>query len=198
MCAETVTSLNIEVTDSELMKRLAEGDDPALNDLMQRWRVRLASFLYKMTGNAESAADLTQETFVKLYQARMRYRPEGKFSTYLFAIGVNLARNHARWKSRHPTVSLDEVREDGSHLLEAQDPGLTPEDAAALAEQIRAVHGAFLALPSGLREAMTLFIYEGMSYTEIASAVGCSAKAAETRIYRARQILKEVLKEVST
>ena len=102
----------MEVTDSELMQCLAGGDDLALNALMQRWRERLASFLYKMTGNVESAADLTQETFVKLYQVRNRYRPDGKFSSFLFAIGVNLARNHARWKSRHPTISLDEARDD--------------------------------------------------------------------------------------
>ncbi len=196
MRAEAVSPLNMEVTDSELMQCLAGGDDLALNALMQRWRERLASFLYKMTGNVESAADLTQETFVKLYQVRNRYRPDGKFSSFLFAIGVNLARNHARWKSRHPTISLDEARDDGSCILELRDTGLTPEDAAASAEKIKAVHGAFLVLPADLREAMTLFIYEDMSYAEISSVVGCSVKAAETRIYRARQILKEKLKDI--
>jgi RNA polymerase sigma-70 factor (ECF subfamily) len=149
-----------------------------------------------MTSHPESAADLTQETFVKLYQARTRYRPDGKFSTYLFAIASNLGRNHARWKKRHPTVSLDEDADCGVALTEAIDPGQTPEEAAASAERMRSIQKAFQALPDDLREAMTLFIHEGMGYAEIAAVAGCSAKAAETRIYRARQILKENLKHI--
>lgn len=196
MRARTALPLNMEATDSELMERLAAGEDLALTALMSRWRERVAAFLYKMTGHAESAADLAQETFVKLYQGRSRYRPEGKFSTYLFAIALNLARNHARWKKRHPTVSLDQAREDGSCVLEAPDTGLTPESAALLTERMKAVQEAFQTLPDDLREAMTLFIYEDMSYAEIALVAGCSAKAAETRIYRARQILKEQLKHI--
>jgi RNA polymerase sigma-70 factor, ECF subfamily len=98
----------MEATDTELMTRLAQGDDLALNALMTRWGERVASFLYRMTGNPATAADLAQETFVKLYQARYRYRAAGKFSTYLFAIAANLERNHARWKMRHPTVSIDQ------------------------------------------------------------------------------------------
>src|SRR5688572_13207869 len=97
----------MEASDPELMARLSAGDDLALNALMDRWGGRVAGFLHKMTGQHEAAADLAQETFVKLYQARGRYRPSGNFSTYLFAIASNLARNHARWKSRHPTVSID-------------------------------------------------------------------------------------------
>jgi len=186
----------MECTDTELMARLAGGDDLALNALMLRWRDRVAAFLYKMTGNGASAADLAQETFVKLYQARDRYRTEAKFSTYLFSIAANLGRNHARWTKRHPTVSLDQDREGISYSAQAIDQGQTPEESAASKERLRAVHTAFMTLPEELRETMTLFIYEDMSYAEISDTLGCSPKAAETRIYRARQILKEKLKDL--
>jgi RNA polymerase sigma-70 factor (ECF subfamily) len=185
----------MEVSDSELMTRLARGEDLALNSLMDRWAERVASFLHRMTGRRDVAVDLAQETFVKLYHARARYRPTGNFSTYLFAIAANLARNHARWQSRHPTVSLDATSEDGGPALpEVADPSQTPEQAAESADRIRAVHQAFLGLSPDLREAMTLFIHEGLGYAEIASISGCSPKSVETRIYRARQILKEQLK----
>lgn len=188
----------MDASEPELMERLAGGDDLALNVLMDRWGERVAAFLHKMTGNRETAVDLAQETFVKLYQARDRYRPGGAFSTYLFAIAANLARNHARWKSRHPTLSLDATADDGGACLpEATDPNQTPEQAAQAAEKIRAVHAAFLRLPEDLREAMTLFIHEDMGYADIAAVAGCSAKAIETRIYRARQLLREELKELS-
>ncbi len=186
----------MEVTDPELMLRLADGDDLALNLLMDRWGGRLSGFLYKMTGHRDTAVDLAQETFVRLYQARDRYHDGGNFSTYLFAIASNLARNHARWKSRHPTVSMDGVRDDGTAALpELADLKATPDEAARSSEKIRAVHEAFQRLPPDLREAMSLFVYEGMGYAEIASIAQCSSKAVETRIYRARQILKERLGE---
>ena len=186
----------MEPTDAELMSRLVAGDDLALNELMARWRDRVASFLFRMTSHSGTAADLTQETFVNLHQARHRYRPDGKFSAWLFTIAANVSRHHARWKSRHPTVSLDQKFDDGLLLAELIDPGQTPEEAAATSECLSAVHQAFQSLPADLREAMSLFIYEDMSYVMVATVTGCSAKAAEMRIYRARQSLKVQLKDI--
>lgn len=187
----------MDVSDSELMSRLAAGEDPALNAIMSRWSGRVSSFLFRMTGSREAAADLAQETFVKLYQARARYRPQGNFSTWLFAIAANLARNHSRWKSRHPTVSLDATDADGAEFFpEPADPNRTPGESAIAREKSAAVNRAILALAADLREALTLFIHEGLGYSEIAELTGCSAKAVETRIYRARQILKEQLKDL--
>ena len=186
-----------EVSDSELMERLANGDDFALNALMDRWANRVTAFLYKTTGQREASVDLAQETFVKLYQARERYQSSGTFSTYLFAIASNLAKNHLRWKSRHPTVSMDAADENsGSSLPEAVDSNCNPVEAAEAGEKFRVIHDAFLSLPHDLREAMSLFIYEGMGYAEIATVSGCSLKAVETRIYRARQLLKEQLMDL--
>lgn len=187
----------MDVTDSELMLRLAAGDDLALNALMTRWSGRVAAFLFRMTGQREVAVDLAQETFVKLYQARARYKPRGNFSTYLFAIAANLARNHARWKTRHPTVSLDANATDGAeYVCEPVDPGQTPGEAALARERSATVNRAIISLPLDLREAITLFICEGLGYAEIAELTRCSPKAVETRIYRARLILKERLKDL--
>ena len=187
----------MDAPDSELMARLAAGDDLALNALMARWSDRVVAFLFQMTGQREAAADLAQEVFVKLYQARKRFRPQGQFSTWLFAIAANLARNHARWTSRHPTVSLDATDPAGAQLLpEATDPRHTPGEAAVAREKSAAVNAAVLALPLDLREALTLLVHEDMSYAQIAQLAGCSPKAVETRIYRARQILKQQLQEL--
>lgn len=187
----------VEIPDVDLMLKLASGDDFALNALMDRWGNRVTAFLLKMTGQRETAVDLAQETFIKLYQARSRYKPTGTFSTYLFSIASNLARNHARWKVRHPMLSMDAVSEDeGREIPEPVDPRRTPEEIASAKEKTCAVHEAFLRLPADLREAMTLFIYEEMSYAEIAAIGQCSVKAVETRIYRARQLLKEQLQDL--
>jgi len=187
----------MDAPDAELMSRLATGDDLALNEIMSRWSGRVSAFLYRMTGQRETAVDLAQETFVKLYQARGRYRPQGNFSTYLFAIAANLARNHSRWKARHPTVSLDATDAEGVDIFpEPAHPGKTPEEATLSRETSATVNRAILELSVDLRESLTLFIHEGLGYSEIAELTGCSSKAIETRIYRARQILKEKLKDL--
>ncbi|MGD7653729.1 MAG: RNA polymerase sigma factor [Verrucomicrobiales bacterium] len=180
------------VPDPELMARLAAGEDQALNQLMDRWSKRVIAFLFRMTGNRDRAVELAQETFVKLYQARGRYRPGGKFSTWLFAIAANLARNELRWRARHPTVPLESEEAGAGPAAER-----TPDEQAAARERIAAVHQAILALPPDLRQALTLFTYEGMSYAEIAKLSRCSAKAVETRIYRARRTLKDQLGHLS-
>lgn len=177
------------------MTALQAGDDTALTELMNRWSGRVAAYLQRLTGEAEVALELAQEVFVRVYQHRARYRPRAAFSTWLFTIATNLARQHRRWRGRHPTVSWHEPAGEGRALPEPVAGGLTPAAAAVSAETLRAVEAAFAALPLELREAMSLFIYEGLSYVEIAAITGGSPKAVETRIYRARQKLKTALAE---
>lgn len=195
---EALPTMATETGDHELMARLANGDDLALNVLMRRWSDRIVSFLYRMTGRHDAAVDLAQETFVKLYQARGRYRPRGgEFSTWLFTIASNLAKNQARWRSRHPEVSLDAVAEDGTRSLpEPCSAVASPDQVAVSRETDLQVRAAILALPSDLREALLLFTHEQLGYADIAHITRCSPKAVETRIYRARQILKERLKDL--
>jgi RNA polymerase sigma-70 factor (ECF subfamily) len=177
--------------DILLMQRLASGEDLALNTLMSRWRERVAAFLLRMVGDHATAMDLTQEAFVRLYTSRHSYRPAAAFSTYLFHIAANLARSHARWKGRHPTVPL--MDEEGVMIHEPADPQPTPDAAAELKEKTALVNQAIAALPAELREALLLFTVEQMSHAEIAAALRCSVKAVEVRVYRARQMLRQML-----
>lgn len=182
--------------DVVLMQRLAGGEDLALNELMSRWRGRIGAFLLRMVGDHATAMDLTQETFVRLYTSRHRYRPAAAFSTYLFHIAANLARSHARWKGRHPTVAME--NREGDLIHEPVDPQMTPDAAAVLHEKTAMVNRALSALPPDLREALLLFTVEGMSHAEIAAALGCTPKAVEVRVYRARQALREALARLPT
>jgi RNA polymerase sigma-70 factor (ECF subfamily) len=100
------------------MSRSREGDGLALNEIMDRWQRRLTSYLIRLTGSEAVAMDLAQETFVRVYQNRARYRPTGAFSTWLFAIASNLARHHIRWKIRHPSLSIDAFSEERPAIAE--------------------------------------------------------------------------------
>lgn len=181
--------------DASAMSRLAAGEDSALTELMHRWKGRVAAFLLRMTGNHATAGDLAQETFVRLYQSRTRYKPSASFASYLFSIAANLARNHHRWTARHPT---ERAQERFEHGCEPMSEGASPDEALEHSEISRTVQCAVQSLPSDLRETLVLFTYQELGYHEIAAAVGCSAKAVETRLYRARQILREKLQHLAS
>lgn len=180
--------------DTAAMQRLAAGDDLALNEIMDRWKERICAFLLRMTADHAAAVDLTEETFVKLYHARSRYKPAGSFRSFLFSIAANLARNFRRWRARHPTVAMDDVQ---SLASEPADRGPTPAKSLERMEIVRAVQHAVQALPRELREAMILFTYHDLGYQEIAVIAGCSSKAVETRIHRARKMLAAALRDLA-
>lgn len=178
--------------DCELMLRLRNGDDLALNELMCRWQRPLVSFLYRYVGSESEALDLAQETFVRVFQKRSAYTPKSKFSTWLFAIASNLARNFLRWQRRHPVVALDAAT--GATLADrVPSPADSPAVTAERNDLASAVREHIQALPHPLKTVVLLFEYEDLGYAEIAKVLGCSPKAVETRLYRARRILREKL-----
>jgi RNA polymerase sigma-70 factor, ECF subfamily len=186
-------SVQHEDPDVRAMSRLRDGDDLALDEIMDRWQRRLTSYLVRMTGSETVAIDLAEETFVRVYQSRTRYRPTGAFSTWLFAIASNLARHHLRWRLRHPSISIDAPA--GEHSIAENLPASAPDPSVRLEEDERAdaVRKAISELPPDLREVLILCEYEDMSYSQVAKIQSCSEKAVETRLYRARGILRKKL-----
>jgi RNA polymerase sigma-70 factor (ECF subfamily) len=185
-----------DALDRADMERLAAGQDTALNDLMERHATPVFHFLCRMVGNEDDANDLAQETFVRVFRARASFRTSEKFSTWLFTIAANLARNHFRWRSRHPNVSLEtetgESEQTLGSTLSAGEP--VPNEQALVTERAEAVRAAVGKLPEDLREAVVLCEWEELSAAEAAVILEATPKAVESRLYRARQILREKLK----
>lgn len=179
--------------DVDAMARLADGDDLALNEIMDRWASRLGAYLVRFLGNATEATDLVQETFVAVYRARAQYRPTARFSSWIFGIASNLARQKLRWRRRHPEVALNLDFEESSFTHCQNQLPADPSTELQAGETASAIRSAVLALPPELRKPLVLGIYEEMSQAEIAHILKCSTKAVETRIYRAKQILRKAL-----
>jgi RNA polymerase sigma-70 factor (ECF subfamily) len=186
-----------DARDRADMERLAADHDAALNDLMERHATPVFHFLCRMVGNKDDANDLAQETFARVFRARASFRTSEKFSTWLFTIAANLARNHFRWRSRHPNVSLEAEAGDTEQTLgstlPANDPA--PNEQALTAERAEAVRTAVSKLPEDLREAVVLCEWQELSMAEAAMILETTPKAVESRLYRARQILRERLKQ---
>lgn len=183
-----------DALDAQEMARLAGGQDSALNDLMERHAPRLYNYLLRSLQDESDAADLAQETFVRVYQNRARFDPAQRFSTWLYAIASNLVRSRFRWRSRHPQVSLDAAAEGSVPLTEhLPDPLAIPGETLEAGERAEAVRKAIGQLPEDLRLPLVLAEYEEKSQAEIAAILDCSVKAVETRIYRARKQLRQSL-----
>jgi RNA polymerase sigma factor (sigma-70 family) len=189
-------TIDANARDRADMERLAAGHDAALNDLMERHATPLFHFLYRMLGNEEDANDLSQETFVRVFRARTSFRTGEKFSTWLYTIAANLARNHFRWRSRHPNISLEtenaETEQTLGSTLSSDAPA--PNEQALAAECAATVRAAVGKLPEDLREAIVLCQWEERSVAEAAVILEATPKAVESRLYRARQLLRERLK----
>jgi RNA polymerase sigma-70 factor, ECF subfamily len=181
--------------DLECMVRLREGDDLALNELMERWQKPLHSFILRYVGNHRDSIELAAETFVRVYQHRSRFNFKSKFSTWLLTIATNLCRHHARWRQRHPTISLDDAASSDEvsdeHLFISAEE--IPSALASRAELAKLVREEIQKLPHDLKTAVLLFAYDELSYAEIGEILRCTPKAVETRLYRVRKLLAKSL-----
>jgi RNA polymerase sigma-70 factor (ECF subfamily) len=181
--------------DHSCMVRLIAGDDLALNELMERWQKPLHRFILRYVGNNADSIELAEETFVRVYHHRSRFNFQSKFSTWLLTIATNLCRHHARWRTRHPTISLD----DPASLDEVSDDNLLispdeiPSALASRTELATLVKEEIGKLPHDLKTAVLLFAYDNLAYAEIAVIMGCTPKAVETRLYRGRKLLAKRL-----
>lgn len=176
--------------DITLMAAIGAGNERALALLIDRWKGPLLNFFYRSTSSREVAEDLAQVTFIRLYRAAPSYTPQAKFSTFLFHIARRLLINEFRRRQRKPAEAADPADLDAAHA--AHGTGT----AAALAEIEEAFQLALVDLPENQRTALLLLKQQELSYDEIARLMGASESAVKTWIFRARQALKEKLRDI--
>lgn len=186
---------NTDDADRQDMARLAAGHDASLNELMDRHGERLFHYLLRLLRNESDAADMAQESFVRVYQHRAEFDGERRFSTWLYTIATNLARDRHRWRDRHPEVSLENENAETGHSLREHipEPNADPSESLVVKERGDLVRQAVSTLPEDLRVPLVLSAYEEQSHAEIGTVLGCTAKAVEMKLYRARQELRKRL-----
>ena len=166
---------------------------------MVRWEGPLFAFAWRYVQNVADAQDLVAETFVRLHQQRTKLNADTRLSAWLYTVLTHLCHNHYRWRRRHPSVSL-EAPDPSTGLSQAdqipcQSPG--PVHYIERNEQIDSLRAAIDRLPHELKTTLLLHHYEHLSYREIASITSCSERGVETRLYRAKQRLREDLEQNS-
>ena len=180
------------------MLRAKDGDETAFAELVKNYQERLISVFYHLLQNQETAEDLAQEVFLRIYRARNGYEPTAKFSTWLFKIANNLANNSRRSRGRRKEVTLD-VRDSGPMGLRpeeqilAEKSGLMPTRQLDKHEMQRIVQAALAELNERQRLAVLLHKFEEMSYADIGATMEMSPQAVKSLLSRARDNLRAKL-----
>ncbi len=183
--------------DLKAIEQIRRGDEEGLRHLMSRHREALFRFAYRYTRNEADAAEIAVETFTRVYRNAGRFRPGAKVSTWLFAIARNLCIDHIRRMSRRrDRVSLDAPSGPngaaGLHEI-IPDPARQPAESLEMNEELNAIERAIDALPHRLKIPFIFCVLEEHSQEECAAMLNTNRKTVETRIYRARRTLKNML-----
>ncbi|MBI5149469.1 MAG: sigma-70 family RNA polymerase sigma factor [Candidatus Omnitrophica bacterium] len=186
--------------DVRLMLDFQGGDKASFEALMRKYYPRLLNFIYRFTGSAELAEDLTQEVFLKVYSASTAYRPKSKFQTWVYTIAKNISLNELRRHKKTP-LSLDEpfLSEDGPVQRQLEDTQTPRADEQMLRDETSAaVRAAINSLPENQRVAVILRRYEQFSYEEIGQTMQMSVKAVKSLLSRGKENLKNKLTPAGT
>lgn len=177
-------------TDRELVLRALGGHQPSYSELMARHREAVYRVARHHTGDEGEALDITQEAFISAFASLNRFDPDRPFRAWLLRIAINKCRD---WARRRAVRRLFRMAKPLDDALDVADQGQDPESAAISARELTRISAAVAALPANLKDPLILCRIEGMSMAEAAQVLGISEKAVETRIYRARQKLSEIL-----
>ena len=196
--SSSIPSLNMtdefSYSDEELIARFQDGDEQAYVELVNRYRNRLMTFVYRFVNDMEKAEDIVQDTLMKLYTHGHYYRNIAKFSTWIYTIAGNFAKTELRRKKRHKVTNLSQM---GFDDREYQLPSVEPETGETAQGHFaeKKIQMAIQELPLHFRTVVILRDIQELSYEEISKIVDVPLGTVKSRINRARLQLQEPLKE---
>jgi len=188
--ARGAKSLSDKEIDMALVERVQRGDKSAYDLLVLKYQHKIGHLVSRYVHDMHESQDVTQEAFIKAYRGLKNFRGDSAFYTWLYRIAINTAKNHLVTMGRKISdTGIDaadaEQYDSGSALRE----NATPERVMATEEIANVVQSSIQALPADLREAIMLREFEGLTYEEIAVAMGCPIGTVRSRIFRAREAI---------
>jgi RNA polymerase sigma-70 factor (ECF subfamily) len=185
------------LTDEELILEVQKGNNVCFDILVDRFKLRLYNYLYRMVGDPDEAEELAQETFVKAYIHAEKYKTIAKFSTWLYTIGTNLVRNRIRSKKRAPKLlslwSRNYQSEDEEKQIDLLDTARQPDVQFNDKELGEFINEAIQRIPEKYRTSFVLREINQLSYEEIAAATGLKLGTVRSRINRARNYFRRAV-----
>ena len=189
---DEISALN----DSEVVQRFLNGEQRAFGELVDRYDTRLVNFVYRTVGDREKAQDLVQETFIRVYRHLHRFDQSKKFSTWIYTIASNLAKNELRNRSRNPLILFQAIKKnwEADHRpLEFEDSTYSPDELFRKRDLREKVELAVAELPEHHRVVFVLRELEGKSYDEISEITGVTLGTVKSRLNRARNRFAQII-----
>jgi RNA polymerase sigma factor (sigma-70 family) len=180
------------MTDEQLIEEIRQGHTDAYRVLVERHNSYIYTLVYRMVGHKETAEDLTQEVFVKLYRSLNHFRGDAKLTTWLYRMTTNLVTDYRRAQKRRPYEALlDKMKGWFTDTREE------PEEIAVRKDEQTQMQDLLSLLPDKYRIVMVLYHFKQLSYSEMSEITGLPIKTLETRLYRGKAMLKEKWLEVN-
>jgi RNA polymerase sigma-70 factor (ECF subfamily) len=176
--------------DRDLVASAASGLEGGFEELVKRYQRPISAYVYRMVGDYDSALDLTQEIFIKIYGSLSRYRPEFKFSTWIYKIAHNAAIDHLRRTSGRER-SLVTGTENDQYDLPIESEGLSPEQQSEREERRLEIETVVRSLPTAYRELIVLRHSQDLTYEEIVDVTGLPLGTVKNRLFRAREMMRQ-------
>lgn len=195
MAIQAATSETIQkLTDGELVIDAVKGRVDGFEELVRRYQRPITGYIFRMLGDYESSLDVTQEVFIKVYNSLSRYSPEYKFSTWLYRIAHNAAIDHMR---RNPVSaqSLEAENADGTYQIQIESRRPSPEQDHERKEWRNEIDSVVRCLPPAYRDLILLRHSRDFSYDEIAEVTGLPLGTVKNRLFRAREMMREMFIE---
>lgn len=184
-------SLPSPVTDEELVRQVLAGDVLQFEELVRRHQRQIVNFIYRMVGDFDLAMDMSQEVFIRVYQALDRFDARYRFTTWIYRIASNCAIDRLR-RHQPPTVSLDALPPPNTNVRRIQiaSPDQDPSETYESKETMRRLEAAIHRLPAGYRRLIVLRHVNSLRYEQIAAVTRLPLGTVKNRIFRARAILR--------
>lgn len=178
--------------DEELLAQVLDGDTDAFRELVVRHQPLIYTLCLKMLGDREEAQDAAQEAFLQAYRSLPDYQGEARFRSWLYKIAANKCIDIRRKKARRAAIApMTPLQED----LPTRSDDPTPEERLLASERIRELQALVDSLPEKYRDVVILYHYNRLSYREISEILGIEAKSVETRMSRAKKMLRDLLRK---
>ena len=181
-------------TDVELIANAIKGREDGFEELVRRYQKQITGYVYRIVGDYDSSLDVTQEVFIKVYNSLHRYSSDYKFSTWLYRIAHNAAIDHLRRNSINPQ-SLETENEDGTYQLQIESPAPSPEKDREVSEWRTEIGQVIKRLPDAYKQLILLRHANDLSYDEIAEVTGLPLGTVKNRLFRAREMMRQIMLE---
>jgi len=176
--------------DCELVASAVQGLEGGFEELVRRYQRPISGYVYRMVGDYEAALDLTQEIFIKIYASLARYRPEFKFSTWIYKIAHNAAIDHLRRNTGRERALINGTETD-NYDLPFESTGLSPEQQSEREERRLEIETVVRSLPTAYRELVVLRHSQDLTYEEIVEVTGLPLGTVKNRLFRAREMMRQ-------